>query len=401
MKPHRAFITVSLGLAAILGSSLGLCMVLSWAGMVDVHSLGWILSTHAQCQVYGFVALFTMGVALMVLPSFLNTTLQPRWLALASLLLMLAGIAVNFRGPTLPGGLCQSLSAVAFLVVLRFTRKSAPVKKSQSTPLTRGHIFFLATGTLWLTVCPFLALRHSTMAFETVLWGFAGLYIAGIGLRVHTGILGIRGIQASLLAPAAIFWNAGLILRWTSKGPAWTWALSVGVILFVLALRPFRRAYIPPAGGAWLRLFVKTSYAWLLMSAALTCAAEHGFAQLEGPARHMLAVGFVVTMMMGMGLRMIPAFEVKRIPWPKAPWIIYVLVTAGTAIRIPAQAMGRFEWLAVGASLQFAGILAFAATILGTYWVGERVQCSPEQIPPQATLKNDTPKGETSHAAFA
>ena len=260
MKPHRAFIILSLALAATVGTTLGLWMVLGWLGLLAIPDFPALLATHAQLQVYGFVGLYTMGVAMMVLPTFLNTELQPGWLALVSLGLMVCGIALNASGPTLAGGICQTLSTLAFLMVLRVTRKSAPPRKSESTPLTRGHALYLATGSLWLMASPLLALKDSTAALETVLWGFAGLFIAGIGLRVHTGILGIKGIHGSLLAPSAILWNLGLALRWTGPDNLWVVVLTSGVGLFLWALRPFRKAYITAAGGAWLRPFVRTSY---------------------------------------------------------------------------------------------------------------------------------------------
>lgn len=398
MKPHRAFIIISLALAATIGTTLGLWMALGWLGRVSLPHFPTLLATHAQLQVYGFVGLYTMGVAMMVLPTFLNTSLRPAWLANSSLFLMLLGIGLNFDGPTWAGGLCQSLSTFAFLIVLRLTRKSAPPRKTESTPLTRGHAFFLATGSLWLMACPLLALKNSTMALETVLWGFAGLFIAGIGLRVHTGILGIKGIHGQLLAPSALLWNAGLLLRWTGPDGLWVWCLSSGIALFLWALRPFRRPFLPSAGGAWLRYFVRTSYLWLTVAVIMACVSEMGHSYLAGPTRHMLAVGFIITMMMGMGMRMIPAFETRRIPWARGPWAIYVFTTLGTAIRIPAQAAGQLDWLALGGSLQFLGIITFTSLMLATYLVGETVSCDPKAIPPTKIFQDENAKGAVDHA---
>ncbi|MFA5506051.1 MAG: hypothetical protein WC314_16130 [Vulcanimicrobiota bacterium] len=397
MKPHRVFILTSLALAGSVGTTLGLWMVLGWWGLVPLPNFSTLLATHSQLQVYGFVGLYTLGVAMMVLPTFLNTTLQPAWLAYTSLALMLAGIGLNLSGPTLAGGLCQSLSTLAFLIVLRLTRKSAAPRKVESSPLTRGHAFYLSTGSLWLMVCPLLALKNSTLALETVLWGFAGLFIAGIGLRVHTSILGIRGIHAKLLLPSALLWNLALILRWTGPENAWVLALVGGVGLFLWALRPFRKASLPPAGGSWLRPFVRTSYFWLIVAVILTGAHAFGYPGLDGPIRHTLGVGFVITMMMGMGMRMIPAFETKRIPWAGGPWLIYGLVTVGTAIRLPAQATMDLDWLALAGTLQFLSILSFIGLMLATYMFG-KIVCYEAPAPPTHIFQNQSPKGESNHA---
>ena len=400
MTAHQAFIIVSLALAAAVGTTLGLWMALGWLGLISMPDFPALLATHAQLQVYGFVGLYTMGVAMMVLPTFLNTKLQPAWLALCSLALMLIGIGFNTTGPTLIGGILQSFSTLAFLVVLRVTRKSAPPRKVESTPLTRGHVLFLATGSLWLMASPLLALKDATAALETVLWGFAGLFIAGIGLRVHTGILGIKGVHGRLLAPSAVLWNLGLALRWTGPDKVWAVTLTTGVCLFLWALRPFRKAYIPPAGGAWLRPFVRTSYFWLIAASAFTCVTVLGYPAMAGPARHTLAVGFVITMMMGMGMRMIPAFETKRLPWTSGPWLIYGLVTVGTAVRLPAQATMNLEWLALAGSLQFLGIMSFIGLILATYLIGETVRCEVDAAPPAQLFKDENAKGTSHHANY-
>jgi hypothetical protein len=389
MQPHRAFIIASLALCATIGTSFGIWMVLGWLGVLPLVHFTTILAAHAQLQVYGFVGLYTMGVAMMVLPTFLNTKLQPAWLAVLSLLFMLGGIGLNLRGPTLPGGIMQSFSTLSFLFVLRITRKSAPERKAKSTPLTKGHAIFLATGSMWLMACPLLALWDSTKALETVLWGFAGLFIAGIGLRVHTGILGIKGVHGQLLLPSAALWNLGLLLRWTGPRGLWVWTICAGIGLFLWALRPFRKPFIPPAGGAWLRYFVRTSYFWLIIALALACASEFGYSNLAGPARHMLGVGFIITMMMGMGMRMIPAFETKRIPWRKGPWFIYGLVTLGTAVRIPAQAANEMEWLFIGGGLQFLGIISFVSLMMATYLFGEVVKCDLDAIPPEKIFQDE------------
>lgn len=237
------------------------------------------------------------------------------------------------------------------------------------------------------------------MALETVLWGFAGLFIAGIGLRVHTGILGVKGIHGRLLAPSAFLWNLGLVLRWTGPENSWVWATSTGVALFLWALRPFRKPFLPAAGGLWLRYFVRTSYLWLSVALLMACATELGYSSLAGPGRHMLAVGFVITMMVGMGLRMIPAFETRRIPWAKGPWVIYVLVTVGTAIRVPAQAMNQMKWLALGGVLQFLGIITFVGLVLATYLVGETVRCDSDSVPADKIFQDENAKGTVLHAA--
>lgn len=387
MNPHRLFLTVSLAISALVGTALGMGMLLAWLGRVSAARFPEMLSAHAQLQVYGFVVLFTMGVAMMVLPRFLRSTLQPAWAAYLCLAFMLAGTGLNLTGPTVLGASLQTLATVVFVGVIRTTRRSAPPIRREKSPLTASHALFLATGAMWLMASPVLAFRDPTQALETVLWGFAGLYIAGIGLRVHTGILGIKGLHQKLLIPSAAFWNLALLLRWLVPGIVWTITLAIGVGLFLLALRPFRRSYLPPAGGAWLRLFVRTSYGWLVVATIMGLLVESGQSFLSGPGRHALASGFILTMMIGMGLRMIPAFEKKRLIWPGGAWVVYAGVTIGGVLRVSAQAVGNIPLLAVGGALQALSILGFIALILGTMFAGQEVVCEIPRGQPEGAPK--------------
>jgi hypothetical protein len=382
MRSYRGFLVLSLALAAVAGSSLGLWILLGWLGLVALDSFATLLSAHGQLQVYGFVTLYTMGVAMLILPTFLRTALRPLWLVHACLLAMLIGISANLQGPSALGVLCQTLSILAFFGVLRVTRKSAPKAGKARDPLSREHAVFLATGTLWLLASPALSLLDSTRALETVLWGFAGLYIAGIGLRVHPGMLGIKGgLYRSLLLPAAGLWNLALAVRWTTVGQTWAWILLSAVLLFLHALRPFRASAISAAGGSWLRYYLRTSYLWLAVAVFMTLLSQTSSPHLAGAARHALGSGFVLTMMVGMGLRMIPAFEVRRLLWGPGPWVVYLLLILGTVSRVGAQAVGHLWIMALGGAVQLLAVLGFVILLLGTLWCGKKLHYQP--APPE------------------
>lgn len=123
---------------------------------------------------------------------------------------------------------------------------------------------------------------------------------------------------------------------------------------------------------------MRESYIWLLVSVGLTCWAELSRPDLAGAARHALGSGFILTMIMGMGLRMIPAFETKRLLWKQGPWLVLGLVSLGTALRVWAQGMDALDALAVGGALQFLAVLMFVALLVGTYLFGTTVSCEAE-----------------------
>lgn len=373
MKGHKAFLVASLSLAAVAGTLLGMWMILGWLGYVSLAHFSEVLRIHGQLQVYGFVVLFTMGVAMMVLPRFLGTTLRPPTLVAATLILMLAGIVVNFSGPSVLGAALQTASVVTFTMVIRATRRSAPPRSGPSDALQKAHALFLATGGLWLLLSPGLAFLDPTRALENVLWGFAGLYIAGIGLRVHPQVLALTHLRPALFLPSCLMWNAALATRWLLAGPAWTVLMAGAVTTFLLALNPFQHSAEPMEAGVWIRLFVRTSYFWLIAATALAVLTEVERGSYMGPARHSLASGYILTMMVGMGFRMIPTFESKRLVWVDGPWVAYVALTIGGVLRVGGQAAGNYPAMGVGGALQAISVLLFVVVILGTLAVGTPV----------------------------
>ena len=384
VKGHRTFIIISLALAAVAGTLLGMWMILGWLGYVSLAHFSDVLRIHGQLQVYGFVVLFTMGVAMMVLPRFLGTTLRPPDLVAATLALMVAGIVANFTGPSVLGAALQTASVVTFTMVIRATRRSAPPRSGPSDALQKAHALFLATGGLWLFLSPGLAFVDPTRALENVLWGFAGLYIAGIGLRVHPQVLALAHLRPSLFLPSCLMWNAALATRWLMAGPAWTILMVAAVTTFLLALNPFQRSTEPMEAGAWIRLFVRTSYFWLIAATALALLTEVEPGSYVGPARHSLASGYILTMMVGMGFRMIPTFESKRLVWVDGPWVAYGALTLGGILRVGGQAVGNYPVMGIGGGLQVVSVLLFVGVILGTLAVGVPV---PMTLPARAARR--------------
>lgn len=345
-------------------------MILGWLGYVSLAHFSEVLRVHGQLQVYGFVVLFTMGVAMMVLPRFLGTTLRPPALVSATLALMMAGIVANFSGPSVLGAALQTASVVAFTMVIRATRRSAPSRSGPSDATQKAHALFLATGGLWLLLSPGLAFLDPTRALENVLWGFAGLYIAGIGLRVHPQVLALAHLRPALFLPSCLAWNLALATRWLVPGPTWTVLMAAAVTTFLLALNPFQHSAEPMEAGSWIRLFVRTSYLWLVAATVLALLTEVEPGSYVGPARHSLASGYILTMMVGMGFRMIPTFESKRLVWVDGPWVAYGVLTLGGILRVGGQAVGNYPVMGLGGALQVVAVLLFVTVILGTMAAG-------------------------------
>jgi hypothetical protein len=185
-------------------------------------------------------------------------------------------------------------------------------------------------------------------------------------------MLGTSPANRHLILPTGVAWNSALLLAWVGPTSTWPWVLALAVALYLTALRPFRASRRAPGGGGWLRAFLRISYAWLIVAVGLACG-QWWWPQVTGAARHALGSGFILSMIMGMGLRMIPAFETRQILWAPGPWVVCAVLTVGTAIRVFAQAAGLLSLLALGASLQFIAVLGFVCLLAGTILCGKRL----------------------------
>lgn len=373
MKGHRPLLLLSMVVSSVLGSGLGGWILLVFMGWIRPGNLGLILQAHGQLQVYGFVTMFTMGVAVMMFCSPLRLNARPLWLAYLCPALMLAGIGLqlaSFSQTSAPPGwlgpAVQMFSVSAFGFVLTMTRRTSLSHPKHRESFNRSQLILLACGTGWLLVSPALGLKDLTKALETVLWGFTGLYIVAVGLRIHPAILGLRAGRASLFLIIGGVWNLALILRWLRQDGFWSWVMAGAVTLFLTSLRPFRRSLRPPAGGSWLRPFVRTSYLWLVLATALTVLAEGPRPELAGAARHALGSGFVLTMIVGMSLRMVCAYEVRRLIWSRGPWVLYVLLLLATFLRVLGQAVSMLPVMAIGGCLQVFAVWLFSGLLTAT-----------------------------------
>jgi hypothetical protein len=96
---------------------------------------------------------------------------------------------------------------------------------------------------------------------------------------------------------------------------------------------------------------------------------------LWGASRHALTVGFISTMVFGIGQRILPAFCGIRVLFsPALMFASLVLLSAGCGLRVPSE-IGAYEgyvqslWrlLPVAAVTEMAAVTIFAANLLLTF----------------------------------
>ena len=137
----------------------------------------------------------------------------------------------------------------------------------------------------------------------------------------------------------------------------------------------------PEAGPVFLARYIQLALFWLLAGLALLVAGQltaavWGVAPPRaylGATRHALTVGFLTTLILGVGQRLLPILGHDLLAWPRLVVPIFVLIAAGNALRVAAE-LATLAWpiafriLPASAVLELTALALFAANIFRTLW---------------------------------
>jgi hypothetical protein len=221
VPPARVFLPFFVGsllLTLTWGATLGMInlarLTAGWGLGVLPRPSGW---AHGYVQVFGFMALFIMGVGYRVLPRFVGTTLQNARLVLWSFWLQLGGVVAIACGFFHDGAATQPLwiagstsllaaSVMFCTVVLQTLRVGVAAREAFRA--------WIAAGAVWLVISSALALTAAStgdVLWHRVLWtaalsGFITSWIFGVGRRILPIFLGCRTRWANLEARVFILY---------------------------------------------------------------------------------------------------------------------------------------------------------------------------------------------------
>ncbi len=400
------FVLTALALAVTLGVSTG-----GWAIWQMAFATGTVLPSHLQLhahvQLLGFAGLFILGVALHALPRILGAAPPSRRVLLAVLLGLGGGALLRaFGQPLAPwaGGRFLSLLSGAFELagVFAFLAWALPVlavRRSFGDPLS----FHVLLGSFWAALAAVLSGAQSIFLaghaeaempgalvepfYAVALYGLVLSFVLGFGSRMVPAFLGlprptpksarpVAGLQATGVLLLAAAWIPGLTPQ-VSRGLVLggTLFLASAVVLFLAAARIF--APFSKAPGA---LSLRAPFAFLGLFAAISVAA--GIGELSGVsvhkfvwdgARHVYTIGFLTLLVVGMSLRVVPAFTGKALVRPRQARLALAFVGAAAfvrALQIPvAIGWGGLPlYRLVGTTGVFAtvGLLLWAHVLVGT-----------------------------------
>jgi hypothetical protein len=403
---YRRFLKAALLFTFTGGATLGAWALAVMAMRGRLGGLGrGIIQVHGHYQLFGWVALFVVGIAYHILPRLTAVALPSYRLASWSFVLLTAGTALRSaqaldpsaaRGALLIGGaLLEVLGCGIFAWTLGriLALQRARVMPYQSC---------LAIGTAWLCASALLNLAHAswlavTGGTEIPAWlnlpylsvfllGFVTFWILGVSLRTLPVFMGLRGrprLAAVVAAPLALAIailavGEALYLRDGTAVARLAFGLgglgtAIGLVLFTWALgvlSPFRDEAEPDADRGYEK-FIILAYAWLVVSALMlgTFAVrvlagtpmDHAYV---GAYRHALTVGFITTMMAGMAMRIVPVFRGVPLWSPALRDATFWLLAVGNVIRVLFQSLSAAGGPAYLRIAGVSGVLEVTALLL-------------------------------------
>ncbi|MBX3023952.1 NnrS family protein [bacterium] len=396
----RRFLVTSLLFALTFGTALGaltLAALTAPVGPLVRLPIYAARVAHAHAQVFGFAALFIMGVAYHALPRMVAAPLaRPRlvdasyWLQSGGVLaIALAAFVDAPLGPAIhvAGAAALLLAAIAFSIVVARTLGSGTPTRERIEP-------WLRAGCVWLIVASLLALAvacgHPALLpalWDAALYGFAASWIFGFGLRMLPGFLQLRAAAGGRRAVALAYQAA--VLAWVgvvALAPITALPLAralAGVLLSLVVLVYVGRLDIASAAtrsSALAGRFFEAAYGWLLVWVVCVPAASALAAAVDSevpPAvadfgRHAFTVGFLTQMIVGVALRILPALSGAALwsgAWRDATFWLLNAAVALRALQVVVALGGPpalWPATAVSGMLGVAALVAFTVNLAMT-----------------------------------
>lgn len=344
-----------------------------------------LIFSHAFLMLVGFTLSFIAGIGFHALPRFLGAPLayphltSPVLVLLAgSVLLRVSGLIWEVHWLNVGSALCLLALCSLFLLVLFSTMRRS---KKKGEP----HMAYFRSALIWLAGSAVLYFYHALTGrvglhqgfVHLFFLGFVLLFVFGFAYRTHPAFLRLlpmpdkRSIQAALLLYNAGLAGVALSLRLPAAEIPGLAMVLLASYLFVLQMKALKVEGLafarrrPP--DDWM---MRAAYAWLLLGLPVMAWAK-AFSELSllPVAFHMLTIGFLLQMIIGMAWRVLPVFSGKPL-WGTAffPALFWAL-NIGVVLRAGGHLLvfwgARAGYLSVGLSglLHFSTILFFVSSL--------------------------------------
>ncbi len=422
--PYRWFIAASLTLAIGGGFMLSLLLPLAraerwaWGDGIRWQAL---IQAHGQLQLIGFGGLFVMGMAFRLMPRFSGRPLAYRALVPVLIPVILASLVLRSVAEPSGDGVLRdaALVASAALMLVGGLAFAAIIWRTllhrESRAEATGYFFVL--GALGFCAGAVLNLLQAiemvrdglaiapvskeTAQVFTQQYGFLIMFVSGVSGRAVPTFTGAarrpiasRAVALLLAIGVALFAGAMLWITYRSYSEtaarvgdfgqlATAAAFAMSVWLSGTLWPTKNRVAAASQTAFW---FVRSAYAWMLVAALLT--AWYGArALVDGglpdtyeldAIRHVLTIGVLTMMIVGMTMLIVPEFAGRRLQHPDERWLLWAMIAAlnaAAALRLwPAieginwLAETRYWPMAASGALASSVIIVFAAMFAQSYF---------------------------------
>lgn len=377
-----AFLAASLFAALTAGFGLGAWLLLGAAYGVPLPAGGWqaLVQVHGHAQLVGFAGLLVLGIGYRILPRFRGAPEPAPLMVFGSGALVASGLVLRPLQllPETPGRAdLVLLSGVLTLAGLLIYALVAVDLLAGGESAHRADELVLGLAAVWTPVGALWSLVSlsaplgpaadpiaATAAVWALLLGSIGGHILGVSLRVAPAFIAAPTPPARLVLAGAVLWNAGVVGMTLALGLA-PLALLAGALLIVRAVGPFRttaalRPLPPPA--LLTRTAFRAGFAWLIAGLTLLAVAEVVPGAVTA-GRHALALGFLMSMVVAVGARLVPALT-GGLAFPRLAVIAALTLTNIAALlRVAFELTGPVSAIA-SAGLATSGLLAYAALVV-------------------------------------
>lgn len=392
-RPAVVIFTASaLAIALTAGFGLGVWLLLARTAGLSTFGVPWVVlvQVHGTIQLFGFAALFVMGVALHVLPRFRGAATPPRivtWVTFCGTVGAIVLRAVAQPLIDLPGrDLFLTLSSILLVAATSSFAVGALVALRGGTNPHRPDELVMAAGILAAPLAAILvavgmplsgaSLLVDPSAEDRAVWamllGSLSTIIFGVWARLASGFVASPPARPRRLLPAAALWLAGAAGLVTDV-PLAALPLVVGLCALASALGVFgpsiARQRLPAHARATL-LAVRSAFVWALVGAVLLAlyqvraavtGSEASYLEVSA-ARHSFALGFVTIMIYGVAARALPSFTDRQLWSLRLQLVTIALANAGVALRVAPQAIGA-DGAFVSGVVGLSGIVAYLALV--------------------------------------
>ncbi len=400
-------LVAAMTIAVVVGFALAI-VVPAAAALYAPWGLRWraLAQVHGHVMVVGWIGFFIMGMAVRLLPRFSASPLRYAPAADAAFILIALALAVRLVAqPLADARLARAMLPVSGALevagtVLFALSAIATLKR----PLGEGKpfAFFLAAGSIWFVVQAVLTARALLLVFragdmviagaddapalQVQFYGFLVCFITGVSLRaIPTFFAWKTPVWLAWAAWGALQLGIGLIIAaslFLPIGDGWLWQdagrllVAVALLAIIGCMGIWRPASRLRGGVQPVALLLRSAYGWLSVAALLLVwGAVQGSQQraiapfyADDAARHLLALGVISMLVVGMAYLVAPMFAQER-TGGRAMTVrvrLYAvllgaaaLLRAAGALLEPAGATSARYW-----AMTAAGVLGMAAVAL-------------------------------------